>query len=163
MRGSGKTTVAQLLSQQLKVNWLDIDQEIEAETNNQISDIVAKHGWEHFRKLEKNKISQVCQKPEPLIISTGGGSIVDSDNFEQLIKAGTIFFLHVEVSELAQRLSNQMQNRPSLTNQSNLEAELISIWQERENLYTSRCDHQIEATNKTPKEICAEITELLER
>ena len=53
MMGSGKTTIAKLLSEKLNIKYIDIDFLIEEKENMKISEIFAQKGENYFRKLEQ--------------------------------------------------------------------------------------------------------------
>jgi len=76
MMGSGKTTVGSMVSKKLKVNFYDIDQEIEKKTKNSISEIFKKKGEKFFRQLEEKVTFENLQK-ENSIISLGGGAFTN--------------------------------------------------------------------------------------
>ena len=58
MMGSGKSTIGYLLSKKLALKFIDIDREIEKETNEKIVNIFKFQGEENFRKIEE-KITYV--------------------------------------------------------------------------------------------------------
>ncbi len=57
--GSGKTTVSQLLGRQLDEEVLDLDREIERQTQQTISQIFAQSGEKAFDKLNTMYYSRV--------------------------------------------------------------------------------------------------------
>ena len=73
MMGSGKTTIAKLLSEKLNIKYIDIDFLIEEKENMKISEIFAQKGENYFRKLEQ-EILISCFITENAIISLGGGA-----------------------------------------------------------------------------------------
>ena len=56
MMGSGKTTIAKLLSEKLNIKYIDIDFLIEEKENMKISEIFAQKVENYFRKLEQEII-----------------------------------------------------------------------------------------------------------
>ena len=74
-RGTGKSTVGQVLAARLGRQLISTDAEVVKRAGRTIPEIVTLHGWEHFRDLE----SQVCQELSgraDLVIDTGGGAIL---------------------------------------------------------------------------------------
>ena len=57
--GSGKTTIGKQVAQKLSVDFIDVDNEIEMDEKTTISDIFVKKGEDHFRQLERTKISEL--------------------------------------------------------------------------------------------------------
>ena len=53
MMGSGKTSIGQIVSQKIKCEFFDIDQEIEKKLKMKIAKIFATKGEDYFRKIEE--------------------------------------------------------------------------------------------------------------
>ena len=53
MTGVGKTTIGKNLSKEIKMNFCDIDFEIEKATNLKIKDFFKMYGENEFRRIEK--------------------------------------------------------------------------------------------------------------
>ena len=62
MMGSGKTSIGELVSKKLNLNFFDIDQCIENESKMKISEIFSSKGENFFRKLEEKKLSIYLKK-----------------------------------------------------------------------------------------------------
>ena len=56
-RGTGKSTIAQLLAERLGWRLISLDAEIAQKAQHSIPEIVEQFGWDHFRQLE----SEICQ------------------------------------------------------------------------------------------------------
>ena len=89
---SGKTTLGKHLSKALKKPFMDTDTLIEKEVKMSISDYIDKHGEKSFRVLEHQVISSLKDKTN-LVISTGGGSILNTSNVEVLKLNGCFLYL----------------------------------------------------------------------
>ena len=75
MPGSGKSTIGRALSDYLKFDFYDTDEQIEIETQSKIKDIFNKEGEERFRKLERSIFKKLILKKK-IVVSTGGGIIL---------------------------------------------------------------------------------------
>jgi shikimate kinase len=75
-RNVGKTNVGIYLSRKLGINYIDLDN-ILTERFGSIEDIVDRHGWEHFRKIEFETLKEILSRShdESTIIILGGGTI----------------------------------------------------------------------------------------
>jgi shikimate dehydrogenase len=78
---------------------VDIDAEIERTVRMTIPEIFAKHGEDHFRKLETQMLAEFGQKSS-LIIATGGGCVTRDENYPLLHQNGTIYWIQRDISEL---------------------------------------------------------------
>ena len=62
MMGSGKTSIGSIVSKKLKLNFIDIDEEIEKKMGMKISKIFEIKGENFFRELEEKITLKVLQK-----------------------------------------------------------------------------------------------------
>ena len=76
MMGSGKTSIGQLVSKKLNLQFYDIDQIIEKELDMSISVIFERKGEEFFREFEE-KITLKILKKKWIVISLGGGAFIN--------------------------------------------------------------------------------------
>ena len=83
--GVGKTTIAKVLSERLKWQYIDLDVAIEARENMQISEIFTLKGEPYFREKETNLLNELSEVPN-LIISCGGGIVLNNTNLENGVK-----------------------------------------------------------------------------
>lgn len=138
-RGTGKSTVGKVLAGRLERTVVSTDAEIVRRAGQTIPEIVAKHGWDHFRDLE----SAVCQElaaRDGLVIDTGGGAILRSQNVDSLKKSGKLFWLTASVEAIAARIGGDTQ-RPSLTGTKSFVEEIQEVLAERTPKYQAAADH----------------------
>lgn len=144
MRGSGKTTVAKMLSKKLKKPYIEMDDLVMQKAGMTTADIVKNHGWEYFRDIE-SKVVQEIAKQDDTIISCGGGVVTRAENIKALKKNGRLFWLKVSVDTLLKRIGND-QNRPSLTGKLPKE-DMEETLKVRYDLYKKAADMIIDAEN----------------
>ena len=89
--GSGKTTVGRLLARRTGRDFVDLDHEISREAGRTIPEIFAEGGEDRFRDLEHSALLSALDRPEPAVISCGGGAITRPDNRAALIQFPTVF------------------------------------------------------------------------
>jgi shikimate dehydrogenase len=99
MRGSGKSTVGQLLAKKLNRRFVDADTTIVEKAGITIPDIFAQQGEPGFRSLESEVLAELG-KQSGLVIATGGGCVTREENFNSLHQNGTIFCLNRDLSKL---------------------------------------------------------------
>lgn len=150
-RGTGKSTVGKVLAARLGRPVVSTDAEVVRRAGQTVPEIVAQHGWEHFRDLE----STVCQDfsgRDGLIIDTGGGAILRPQNVECLKKTGTIFWLTASVSSIASRIGSDTQ-RPSLTGTKSFIEEIEEVLAVRSPKYQEAADHIIPTDGRSINQI----------
>lgn len=156
--GSGKTCVGKNLSQLLEMKYVDTDTLIVEETSKTINEIFEIHGEDYFRKLEIETIKRF-EKNNNIIISCGGGVILNEENIKSLKKNGILIWLKATPEELYNRLSHD-KSRPLLKDDFTIE-HLSKTLNLRLSLYESSNDIEIDTDKKTVEEICNEIIKKL--
>ena len=150
-RGTGKSTVGKLLAMRLGRQFVSTDEEIVKRAKRTIPEIVAQEGWEYFRDLE----SEICRElagRDQLVIDTGGGAILRTQNVEALKKGGTLFWLTASVETITKRISRDNQ-RPSLTGSKSFVDEIQDVLRERTPKYQAASDHVITTDDRSIKQL----------
>ena len=97
--GVGKTTIGSHLARKLKYDFVDSDTEIEKRTGASISLIFDIEGEEGFRKREAQMIDELTQRHH-IVLSTGGGSVLDETSRQNLRSKGYVVYLKASVEIL---------------------------------------------------------------
>nr|WP_281502609.1 shikimate kinase [Arenibacter sp. F20364] len=161
--GSGKTTIGKLLSKELEISFLDLDEVIEEGLGDSISNIFNGKGEIFFRKKEHEYLKDVLSKKEKLILSTGGGTPCYTGNMETMLNmADHVFYLKVSIPGLVQRLIMEKEHRPLIKNIDDGDLpEFIGKHLFERNSFYLKANHIIECDNKDPESLVAEIRKLL--
>jgi shikimate kinase len=159
-RGTGKSTVAQLLAKQLGMEVVSLDQEIVRHAGRTIPEIVAAQGWAHFRDLE-SEITKRCAARDQIIIDAGGGVILRQENVENLRRGGTLFWLRASVPVIVARIAAGSE-RPALTAGKSFTDEVEDVLNERIPLYEAAAHHRVDTDARTIEQVAAEIARLFE-
>lgn len=139
-RGTGKSTVGKRLARRLHWDWVDADNEIERRAGRTIKDIFATDGEPLFRQMERDVIAELLQR-EHLVLSTGGGAILNAETRNDLRAAGSVFWLVASVDTIASRIlqdATTSSRRPNLTTGGI--QEIREVLAKREPLY-AECAH----------------------
>lgn len=156
MMGSGKSTIAKLLVNQLTdFSVIDIDEEIVKTQKKSINEIFEKYGEKTFRTIETEQLKDILKK-DNLIIATGGGIVISDYNLNLLLNNSFLIYLKAESDELYNRVKNNKE-RP-LLNDCNIKEKIINLLTQREEKY-KKAHFTIDTTNKTPDIIVNEILE----
>ena len=95
--GAGKTRVGQCLARKLHLPFYDTDQTIEVRSGVDAGFIIDKEGEAGFRKREKEIVAELTKKSN-IVLSTGGGTVLDAANRKCLQESGIIIYLRVSVA-----------------------------------------------------------------
>ena len=132
MMGSGKSSIGLLIAKKLKLNFIDIDKEIEKELGLSISKIFEIKGEDFFRKFEE-KMTLKKLKTSSTVISLGGGAFINKNVRHEVLKNHISFWLNWDSEILLNRIKNS-KKRPLAFNATN--DELIDLIKKRSNTYS---------------------------
>ncbi len=137
MMGAGKTTVGKLLAKQLGKTFIDSDEEIQRRTGVTIPHIFDVEGEAGFRLRESGVIQELLNRDD-IVLATGGGAILDSQNRNTMKQNGVVVYLKSSVHDLWQRTRHD-HNRPLLQT-DNPRAKLQELHDIRDPLYMEVAD-----------------------
>lgn len=131
--GSGKSTIGKELADIFGLDFVDTDAEI-VRKYGKITDIFEKHGENFFRQLEREVLGSLVNKRN-LLISTGGGIVVNSESMEKLCSDNDniVVFINPSFDILLSRTS-KFDDRPLLVGDS--ACKLRKLLDDRLPLYT---------------------------
>ena len=158
MMGSGKSSIGSLVAKKLKLNFIDIDEEIEKNLNTTIKKIFENKGENYFRKIEE-QITLKKLKLTSTVISLGGGAFTNKNIRKEIIRNHISFWLNWDYQILLNRIKNS-RKRPLTINAT--KTELIDLIKNRSNIY-SKALYEIKCDNLTKSEIVNVIVKIYER
>ena len=158
MMGSGKSAIGSLIAKKLKLNFIDIDSEIEKTLNTTIKKIFEDKGENYFRKIEE-QITLKKLKLNSTVISLGGGAFINKNIRQEVTKNHFSFWLNWNANILLKRIKNS-KKRPLTINVS--DEELIDLVKKRSILY-SKALYEIKCDNLTKSKIVDKIIKLYEQ
>jgi len=151
--GTGKSVVAKELARKLKMEFIDMDRIVEERHGMSISDIFARYGERYFRAQENKLVKELFQK-ENIVIATGGGTLLSSDNTRILSQKGNIICLYADSQTIYNRVKRK-NNRP-LLKRENVLSEINRLLEERKKIYDN-IKWKIDTTNLTTREVVDKI------
>ena len=157
--GAGKTTIGRQLARKISNTFYDSDHEIEKRTGVDIPLIFEIEGESGFRKRESQVLAELVLL-ENIVLSTGGGCILDAANRKALIDNGTIIYLKSTAEKLFKRTADD-KRRPLLQTDDRL-GQIKKILEERERIYISIADEVIDTHDLSIKQITHKILEFIE-
>lgn len=155
--GTGKTSVGKILAKKLNREVMDVDRRVELGEKRKITDIFEKEGEAFFRSLEKEAIREASQK-KGVVITTGGGAMLDPENVEILKGTGWVIRLSARPETIFARVRHSRQ-RPLLKGKDML-SEIKRLLALREPFY-QKADLTFETDGQNSSEVADRILEAL--
>lgn len=159
--GSGKTTVGEILSQNLGWQFQDLDSRIEARQGCRIEQIFSNHGEQRFRQFEREALLELMSemRSQPTVAALGGGAFVQPENRVSVQDSGLpVIFLDAPIEDLWERCRSQGNERP-LARDQNL---FRQLYEARRDLYME-AGTPVDTSDKDPVTVAAEIASWLRR
>jgi len=160
MMGAGKTTIGKSLAKALDRECLDLVHDREARCGVGIPTIFEIEGEAGFRKRECQVLDDCTLRPG-LVMATGGGAVLASDNRKALSTRGVVIYLRANVDELYRRTSRD-RNRPLLAT-ADPRGTLRNLLELREPLYREVADIVMDTGSTSVAQLVAQIVERLKQ
>ena len=156
--GSGKSVIGYLLSKNLNIEFMDVDEIIEKEEGCKISEIFEKKGEIEFRKIEE-KVTLKLLESNKKIISLGGGGFINNNIRNEVLLNHISFWLNWDNATLINRIKNS-KKRPIAFNSS--ENEIKKLISDRSKIY-SMSNYKINCEKFSKNEIVKKILNIYEK
>jgi shikimate kinase len=137
--GVGKSRIGRELARELMLHFIDLDRYIEREMGLSIADIFRHLGEPTFRQLEVEAVNELTQK-DFLVLSLGGGTFVNPENRQRLLRRGPVVSLWASPETIFERVSRRPGQRPILDN-SDPFGRIQKLLVEREAIYRQATLH----------------------
>jgi len=159
---SGKSSTGRMLARQLGWPHFDTDELIVERTKLTVDDIFREQGEDAFRRLEHDVVEELPPERD-LVLSTGGGLVLNRPTMEILAVQGPVFWLRVEEAEVVERCRRPWAaKRPLLADAPDLEETVHRLMAERHPLY-ERYGVPVPGGFAHPREAGQHILEILSR
>lgn len=136
---SGKSHFSRLLGKKYNRTVVDIDRLIESKEGKSIIEIFKEHNEKYFRNLE-DKYSKETAINKGIVISTGGGTVLNKEAMSYLKSYGLTIFIDAPLDML---LSVNPKGRPLLDSKE----KIISLYNYRYPIYNTCTDIKITKKN----------------
>jgi len=155
---SGKSTIGLKLANRLNLDFVDTDQQVEDRAGAEISWIFDIEGESGFRIREEEVLKEVCLNDE-IVISTGGGIIIEKNNRKLISESGVVIYLEVSIQTQLER--TLMDKSRPLLDSKDKEQVLKNLKKQRTPLYEEIANITIEAGDRSNNQVVEEILKLL--
>ncbi len=115
--GVGKSTLGKLLAQSLDRPFFDTDSEVTSISGRTPNDFFASGGETEFRRVEAQVVHELVGRG-PVVISLGGGALLDAGSRRLLQRETALVHLHVPWAQLRTHLAEIAEGRPLLKGKS---------------------------------------------
>ncbi|HEX6364102.1 MAG TPA: helix-turn-helix transcriptional regulator, partial [Albitalea sp.] len=112
LRGAGKSTLGQMLADDLGYPFVELSREIEKFAGCSIEEIQALYGQNAYRRYERRALEEAIQIHAEAVIATPGGIVSDPANFSLLLSHCTTVWLQADPEDHMKRVLAQGDLRP---------------------------------------------------
>jgi XRE family aerobic/anaerobic benzoate catabolism transcriptional regulator len=107
IRGAGKSTLGSRLSEEMKIPFIELDQEIEKDTGMPLGEIFSLYGQAGYREIEKRLLERVLHEHERGIFSVGGGVVSEKETYDYLLANCYTIWIKARPEEYMARVIGQ--------------------------------------------------------
>jgi shikimate kinase len=151
--GTGKSSVGRMLAADLHYKFVDTDEMIESRAGCRITEIFAHQGEAVFRKFEGGIVAEL-EGGRDLVISTGGGLVVNPANLASLKTHSLVVCLWASPEAIWQRTKHQT-HRPLLADPDPL-GKIRRLLEERDPSYR-QADVLVNTESRSIREIAQHV------
>ncbi len=159
LRGAGKSTLGRLAAAQLKLPFLELNQDIEQASGMPVNELIALYGQEGYRHLERQSLERVVATYDTVILAVAGGIVSHPETFNYLLRNFHTIWLKAEPEEHMARVRGQGDERPMAGNPDAM-AELRNILKSREALY-ARAETYVNTSQATLEQSLKAVTDAI--
>lgn len=152
-KGTGKSTICELLARNLGKKSISIEEEITKQTKLNIPKFVRKYGLDRLYDIESEVIERVSNFDD-CVFDTTYKIIKRNENIINLKRSSLIVLLTADIRTI---ISRTKINKKSF-DFAKSSYELKSILSEHEHRYRNAADYLIDTSKLSPQEICDLIT-----
>ena len=147
LRGAGKSTLGQMLAEDLEIPFIKLSREIEKLAGCSVREIHDLYGTNAYRRYERRALEEAVQIYSEVVIATPGGIVSDPATFNELLAHCTTVWLQAAPEEHMGRVAAQGDTRPMAASKEAME-DLRRILNGRAAFY-SKADLSVDTSGKT--------------
>ncbi|MBX3228320.1 MAG: 3-dehydroquinate synthase [Labilithrix sp.] len=154
---TGKSTVGQLVAQDLGLPFIDTDDLIAKAAGKPVGEVFAEEGEAKFRDREVDFILPLLDDGIPRVLSFGGGAVTVPRIRHAALEAATVVTLTASAETIAERVTS-VSERPALGARSKIDRvrDMLAL---RAEVY-GECHGTIATDGRTPTDIAAEVVRI---
>ncbi len=121
LRGAGKSTLGQMLADDLGFTFVELSAEIEKFAGCSIAEIQALYGVNAYRRYERRALEEAIQIHPEAVLAIPGGLVSDAATFNQLLAHCTTVWLQADPEDHMKRVAAQGDLRPMAASREAME------------------------------------------
>ena len=150
LRGAGKSTMGQMLAAELRVPFVELDNEVERDAGMALSEVFMLYGQGGYRRIERRCLERVLENHEQAVLSAGGGIVSEAETYNLLLSHCFTVWIKAAPEEHMARVVAQGDFRPMQDNKGAME-DLRNILNAREPFY-SKADVTVDTSGMSEQE-----------
>jgi len=159
LRGAGKSTLGNMLAEDLGFPFVELSREIEKFAGCSTSEIQALYGQGAYRRYERRALEETIQIHPEAVIATPGGIVSDPATFNQLLAHCTTVWLQASPEDHMKRVIAQGDTRPMKATREAMK-DLKSILAGRAAFY-SKAEFQLDTSAQPLEDTCARLRQIV--
>ena len=160
LRGAGKSTLGRLVGQALCIPFVELNDEIEAQSGMPVDEVMALYGPEGYRKLEAQAVARIVASHDRMILAVAGGIVAEPDTYASLLAHFHTVWVKTSPDEHMSRVRAQGDERPMAGNPEAME-QLRSILTSREAHY-EKAQAVLDTSGKSVERSLQELLKLIQ-
>lgn len=159
LRGAGKSTLGQLIAEDLKIPFIELNREIELDSGLAIPEIFSLYGQDGYRRLEQRCLRSVIDRHSEVVLAVAGGIVAEANTYEMLLRSFHSVWLQASPEEHMERVRAQGDRRPMAGNPAAMN-DLRSILESRQQHYAN-AEMTFDTSAKTVGQCREELSKVL--
>jgi len=135
LRGAGKSTLGQMLAEDLGYPFVELSREIEKLAGCSVAEIQALYGTNAYRRYGRRALEESIQYYPEAVIATPGGLVSDPASFSLLLAHCSTLWLQADPADHLRRVTAQGDLRPMAASKEALQ-DLKNILDGRQSFYS---------------------------
>ena len=135
MQGCGKSSLGKRVARETGLSFMDTDAMVAGSVGGTVNEFFAQYGEETFRKAETGALA-LLTRARPMMISTGGGTVMNPVNRHIMRSWGTIVLIDRPLEDILSDI--KLDRRPTLRDGGLTEVE--RVYNERIQIYRDLAD-----------------------